>query len=88
MTDGDVPPDEFSPAEHRLSEHLELLRASPPSTAPELIARIVRRVRWQRAIRDPLILVGAVASAIGQSLRLLARPPASDESARSEPTGR
>jgi hypothetical protein len=88
MTDGDVPPDEFSPAEHRLYEHLELLRANPPSAVPELIPRIVRRIRWQRAIRDPLIVVGAVASAIGHSLRLLAGPPASDESARPESRGR
>jgi hypothetical protein len=88
MTDGDIPADEFSPAEQRLSEHLDLIRASPPTAAPELIARILRRVRWQRAIRDPLLLMGAVVSAIGDSLRLLIGQPASDESARSEPRGR
>jgi hypothetical protein len=76
MSDGENPADDLTPAEGRLSEHLELLRASPPTAAPQLIARIIRRVRWQRAIRDPLILMGAIASAIGEMLRLLLRPPA------------
>lgn len=75
MSDGEDPADDLSPAEGRLSEHLELLRANPPTAAPELIGRIIRTVRWQRAIRDPLVLVGAVASAIGESLRLLVKPP-------------
>lgn len=75
MSDGEDPVDDLSPAEGRLSEHLELLRANPPTAAPELIGRIIRTVRWQRAIRDPLVLVGAVASAIGESLRLLIKPP-------------
>lgn len=75
MSDGEDPVDDLSPAEGRLSEHLELLRANPPTAAPELIGRIIRTVRWQRAIRDPLVLVGAVASAIGESLRLLVKPP-------------
>ncbi len=71
MTDGERPADELSPAEQRLSEHLELLRADPPTAAPELITRIVRTARWQVAIRDPLVLVGAVATALGESVRLL-----------------
>lgn len=75
MSDGEDPADDLSPAQGRLSEHLELLRANPPTAAPELIGRIIRTVRWQRAIRDPLVLVGAVASAIGESLRLLVKPP-------------
>jgi hypothetical protein len=75
MSDANNPAEDLSPAEGRLSEHLELLRASPPAAGPELIARIVRRARWQRAIRDPLVLVGAVASAIAESLRLFFKPP-------------
>jgi hypothetical protein len=76
MSDGEDPADDLSPAEGRLSEHLELLRANPPTAAPELMGRIIRSVRWQRAVRDPLVLVGAVASAIGETLRLLLKPPA------------
>ena len=67
--------DDLTVAERRLSEHLELLRASPPTAAPELIARILQRARWQGPIRDPMIFVGVVAAAIGEALVLLAPPP-------------
>jgi hypothetical protein len=73
MSDHENPEGELSPAERRLSEHLALLRASPPSATPELIARIIRHARWQRAIRGPLVLVGAVASAFADGLGLLLR---------------
>ncbi|MFL5830394.1 MAG: hypothetical protein ACJ76X_10785 [Solirubrobacteraceae bacterium] len=73
MSDHENPEGELSPAERRLSEHLDLLRASPPSAAPELIGRIVRQARWQRAIRGPLVLMGAVASAFADGLGLLLR---------------
>ncbi len=63
--------EDLTPAERRLSEHLELLRSNPPATAPELIARILRSARWQIAIRDPLIFVGAVSAAMAEGLSLL-----------------
>lgn len=75
MNAGDPPGDELSPAERRLTQHLERLRASPPTAAPQLVARVIRGVRWQRAIREPLVLVGAVATAVLESLRLLFKPP-------------
>jgi hypothetical protein len=68
--------DDLTPAERRLSEHLELLRASPPTAAPELIARIVQRARWQASIRDPMIFAGMVVAAIGEALALLSGPQA------------
>jgi hypothetical protein len=68
--------DDLTPAERRLSEHLELLRASPPTAAPELIARIVQRARWQGGIRDPMIFVGVVVAAIGEAVALLSGPQA------------
>ena len=71
MTNGDPPADELSPAEQRLDEYLELLRANPPAATPDLIARIVRTARWQAAVRDPLVLAGAVAMALGESVRLM-----------------
>jgi hypothetical protein len=71
MTNGDPPADELSPAEQRLDEHLELLRANPPTAAPDLITRIVRTARWQAAVRDPLVLIGAVALSLGESIRLV-----------------
>ncbi len=71
MNAGDSLADDLSPAERRLTEHLELLRASPPVGGPGLVPRVIRGVRWQRAIRDPLLLVGAVAAALRDGLGLL-----------------
>ena len=67
--------EEFTLAERRLAEHLELLRASPPITTPQLVPRVIRGVRWQRAVRDPFLLVGAVAAALLESLGVLVKPP-------------
>jgi len=75
MSAGESPDDDLTPAERRLTEHLELLRASPPTGTPSLVPRVIRGVRWQRAVRDPLLLVGAVAVAIAESLGLLMKPP-------------
>jgi hypothetical protein len=76
MNAGDSPADELTPAELRLTEHLELLRASPPIVAPGLVPRVLRSVRWQRAIRDPLVLVGTIAAAVAEGLSVLFKPPA------------
>jgi hypothetical protein len=74
MNAGDSPADDLSPAERRLTEHLELLRASPPVT-PALAPRVIRGVRWQRAIRDPLVLMGVVAAAVLEGLGIVFAPP-------------
>jgi hypothetical protein len=78
LTEGENPAEDLTAAERRLSEHLELLRASPPSAAPELITRIVRRARWQSTVRDPMVFAGAVAAALGEALSLLSGPSAAD----------
>jgi hypothetical protein len=75
MNAGDSPADDLTPAERRLAQHLELLRATPPTGAPELVPRVIRRVRWQQAIRGPLVLVGAVAAAIAEGAGLLVKRP-------------
>ncbi|HEY2318576.1 MAG TPA: hypothetical protein VGH67_09770 [Solirubrobacteraceae bacterium] len=67
----DDPLADLTPTERRLAAHLELLRASPPTATPQLVPRVIRGVRWQRAIRDPLLLVGAVAAALADGARLL-----------------
>lgn len=58
-----------SPAENRLAEHLELLRVDQPSQGDSLARRILRRARWQRAVRTPAVvtarLLGAMVSAAG-----------------------
>jgi hypothetical protein len=74
MNAGDSAADELTPAERRLTQHLELLRASPPTAAPQLVATVIRGVRWQRAVREPLALVGVVASAVVDGLALLFGP--------------
>ena len=71
--DGDV-----TPAHQRLSEHFELLRSDPPTAAPELIALILRRARWQVAVRDPLVFMGAISGAVAEGVALLLRPPVVD----------
>ena len=71
MNPGDPPADEVTPAERRVTEHLELLRDSPPTGAPQLVATVIRGVRWQRAVREPLVLVGEVAGAAFDGLTLL-----------------
>jgi hypothetical protein len=76
MNEGDPPADELTPAELRLTQHLELLRASPPTGAPQLVATVIRGVRWQRAVREPLGLVGVVATAVFDGLTLLFGPRA------------
>lgn len=76
MNAGDPPADELTPAERRLTEHLELLRDSPPTAAPQLVGRVIRGVRWQRAAREPLMLVGEVAAAVFDGLALLFTPSA------------
>lgn len=78
MSDAGADDQDLTPAERRLSEHLELLRSNPPTTAPELIARILRRARWQVAIRDRLIFMGAVSGAVVEGLSLLLSPPVGD----------
>jgi hypothetical protein len=76
MSVDDSHDDDLTAAERRLSEHLELLRASPPTAAPELIARIVQRARWQGPIREQMVFVGVVVAAIGEAVILLSGPPA------------
>jgi hypothetical protein len=66
--------DDLTPAEQRLAQHLQLLRSSPPTATPYLVPRVIRGVRWQRAVRDPLLFVGAVAAALAESLGLLMKP--------------
>jgi hypothetical protein len=62
---------DLTAAELRLDQYLELLRASPPAATRELVPRVIGAVRWQRAIREPLVLVGAVAAAVAEGARLL-----------------
>jgi hypothetical protein len=59
-----APDEELSAAERRLVEHLEIVRASPPRGDRSLVRRVVRRARWQRALRQPVQIIGAIAAAV------------------------
>lgn len=68
--------DERTRAEQRLHEHLDVLRQDAPDAPLDLARRIVRTVRWQRAIRRPLLAIGALSATVGHGLRLLLKPSA------------
>jgi hypothetical protein len=59
------------PAERRLDEHLELLRAAPPTPSTALVPRVVRRARLQGYLRAPLRVVGMIGSAFVHGLGAL-----------------
>ncbi len=67
-------PDQPTPAERSLIQHLELLRSDPPVAPLAMESRIVRSARWQRTIRRPLLTIGHFAGAIREGLRLLLMP--------------
>jgi hypothetical protein len=69
-------PDELTPAEQRLHEHLELLRQDAPQAPASIVSSVIHSARWQRAIRQPLLAIGTLAGAVGHALRLLVKPPA------------
>jgi hypothetical protein len=48
-----------------------LLLTVTGSRAGRLVARIVHAARWQRAVRRPLVAVGALAGAVADGVRLL-----------------
>jgi hypothetical protein len=62
---------EDGPAERRLDEHLELLRASPPAPGTALVPRVVRKARWQGFLRAPLRVVGMIGLAFVHGLTTL-----------------
>jgi hypothetical protein len=64
-TEGSPP---SSPAQERLDEHLELLRAEDPGPGRSLAPRIVRTARWQRALRAPVQVAAAVVGAVIDAL--------------------
>jgi hypothetical protein len=60
-----------TPAEARLRELLEPLRADAPEPPDALVPRLLRTVRWQRTVREVLDTAGALAAVVGDGLRVL-----------------
>lgn len=69
-------PDDLTPAEQRLHQHLAVLREDAPPAPTTIVKRVIRSARWQRAIRRPLQAIGALSATVGRGLRLLLKPPA------------
>ncbi len=67
----DAAPEQLTPAERRLAEHLDVLRADPPQPGTALVKRVVRTARWQGLLRAPLRAVGMVAAGIAEGLGAL-----------------
>ncbi len=75
MTDDFADPDELTAAERGLRDHLQLLRQDAPRASTAIVSRVVRSARWQRAIRRPLLAIGALTATVGEALRLLIKAP-------------
>lgn len=58
-------------AEGRVAEYLGELREDPPAADGELTRSIVRRARWQQAVRTPVKAVGVLGAAVGDGLALV-----------------
>jgi hypothetical protein len=65
------PNDPETPAEARLRQLLEPLRADAPEPPAPLVPRLLRTVRWQRTVREVLDTAGALAAVVGDGLRVL-----------------
>ena len=60
-----------TPAEARLSQVLEPLRADPPRPQPGMALAVVRTARWQSAFRGALRAVSQLAVAAADVARLI-----------------
>lgn len=65
------PPEYLPAAEQRLGEYLVLLRDVRLDTPDSLTERVVRTAHWQRTVREPLLAIGHIAAAVGDTLRVL-----------------
>jgi hypothetical protein len=61
----------LTPAEQRLAALLALLRSDLVRSRPALVGRIMKRVRWQRVLREVLGAVGTFASTVAQGVTML-----------------
>ena len=61
-------PDEANRASRKLGTYLESLRADQPRPDAGLVPGVVRKARWQRAVRAPLRAVGTLVGALADGL--------------------
>jgi hypothetical protein len=65
-----TPDDELDPAERRVSEYLRGLAVDAPRAGTELAATVVRKARWQKAVRTPLRAAGGLAAALVDGVKM------------------
>ena len=58
-------------SEDRVTTYLTELRDEPPAPGPGLEPAILRRARWQQAVRTPIRAVGALGAAITDGVALV-----------------
>ena len=75
MSDPDGQSEELTPAERALERLLLLLRDEGPEPPASMDHQILRRARWQRTVRRPLLTVGHFAEAVRDGFRLLLAAP-------------
>lgn len=75
MSADDQPPETLSPAERKLEDHLQLLRADAPQPPRAMMATILRSARWQRAVRRPLMTIATLGATVAEGVRLLLVSP-------------
>ena len=68
----DTGPDATSPAEEQLLRHLHALREPPPDPDRTLAAVIIRRARWQAAVRPFALAAGNLLGGMADSARVMA----------------
>ena len=65
------PDPEPTPAERRLAELLAEVRGAPVPEAEDLTDRVVRTARWQRGVREALVSLGGLSSALAEAAATL-----------------
>jgi hypothetical protein len=67
VNDGDY----SNPAASELEKYLGSLREDSPRPGSELVPHVLRRARWQQAIRTPLRAVAELVGALADGLEAL-----------------
>lgn len=58
-------------SEERVAAYLDELRDDPPAPDAQHARSVVRKARWQEAVRTPVKAVGALTLALGDGLALV-----------------
>jgi hypothetical protein len=72
----DAGSDATSPSEEQLLRHLRALREPPPDPDSTLAAIIIKRARWQAAVRPFAQAAGRLIGGMADSAQIMAGRPA------------